>query len=362
MTYQRDNIAAMQGYSWGEQPDDSETLKLNTNENPHPPSPRVAEALANIDANALRTYPQPTADPLRDQLAELHRVDRSNIVMTHGGDEGLRLAFSTFVEPGTPFGMAQPSYSLYPVLADVHGSPTLGIAMDDDWQLPRNFATQLNEAGANLACIVNPHAPSGTLLDSERLSRIANEFNGVLLVDEAYVDFVDPALQHDLTRLISVFDNLLILRTFSKGYSLAGLRLGYLLGDARIIEPMLTKTRDSYNIDLISQHLGAAAIEDRAHAQASWEAVRLARRTLREGLAALGFEVWPSQTNFLLAKAPMTLSHGAADIYARLKARGILVRYFNTPQLDDKLRITVGTETQNAVLLEALAEILDGQP
>ena len=176
------------------------------------------------------------------------------------------------------------------------------------------------------------------------------------------MDFVDPALQHDLTRLVGVFDNLLILRTFSKGYSLAGLRLGYLLGDARLIEPMLTKTRDSYNIDLISQHLGAAAIEDRAHAQASWEAVRLARHTLREGLAALGFEVWPSQTNFLLAKAPMTLSHGAADIYARLKARGILVRYFNTPQLDDKLRITVGTETQNAVLLEALAEILDGQP
>ena len=123
MTYQRDNIAAMQGYSWGEQPDDSETLKLNTNENPHPPSPRVAEALANIDANALRTYPQPTADPLRDQLAELHRVDRSNIVMTHGGDEGLRLAFSTFVEPGTPFGMAQPSYSLYPCLLYTSPSP-----------------------------------------------------------------------------------------------------------------------------------------------------------------------------------------------------------------------------------------------
>jgi histidinol-phosphate aminotransferase len=358
MTYQRPNIASMRGYSWGEQPDNPETIKLNTNENPYPPSPKVGEALAALDVGALRTYPPPTADPLRDKLARLHRLNRDNIVMTHGGDEGLRLAFTTFVEPGAPFGMAEPSYSLYPVLADIHGSQTVKIALDDDWQLPRSFATQLNEAGANLACIVNPHAPSGTLLDADRLSRIANDFNGVLLVDEAYVDFVDPSLQHDVTKLISVFDNLLVLRTFSKGYSLAGLRLGYLVGHKSLIDPLLHKTRDSYNVDLISQALGAAAIDDQAHAESTWAKVRQNRRSLREALIEQGFKVWQSQTNFLLAEAPLSLPCNAAEIYQALKARDVLVRYFDTPDLDDKLRITVGTPEENAHLLSHLAEII----
>ena len=359
MSYQRRNIENMQGYTWGEQPEDGDTIKLNTNENPYPPSPAVAEALAGLDAQSLRTYPPPTADRLRDKLATLHRVARNNIVMTHGGDEGLRLAFTTFVEPGAAFGMAEPSYSLYPVLAAVHGCRTVKIALDHDWQLPRNFATQLNEAGANLACVVNPHAPSGTLLATDQISQLANDFAGVLLVDEAYVDFVDPALQHDLTRLINVFDNLLILRTFSKGYSLAGLRLGYLIGHQSLIEPMLNKTRDSYNIDLVSQELGAAAIDDRAHAENSWAAVRQNRRALREGLIAHGFKVWQSQTNFLLAEVPLSAPHSAGEIYQALKSRGILIRYFDTPELEDKLRITVGTADENTQLLSSLAEILN---
>ena len=288
MSYQRHNIANMKGYTWGEQPDDTDTIKLNTNENPYPPSPAVADAFAKIDVEALRTYPPPTADALRDMLADKHRVRRDNLVMTHGGDEGLRLAFTTFVEPGAAFGMTEPSYSLYPVLANIHGATIHTTALDHDWQLPRDFASRLNEAGANLACLVNPHAPSGTLLDAEKVGQIANEFRGVLLVDEAYVDFVDPALHHDLVRLIHVFDNLLILRTFSKGYSLAGLRLGYLLGAESLIAPLLTKTRDSYNIDLISQRLGMAALSDQAYVENTWAAVRQERRTLRDELLQRG--------------------------------------------------------------------------
>lgn len=359
MSYQRHNIAEMDGYTWGEQPDDSDTIKLNTNENPYPPSPAVANALATVDIEALRTYPPPTANALRDKLAELHRVQRDNLVMTHGGDEGLRLAFTTFVEPGAAFGMAEPSYSLYPVLANIHDAPICRVALDQDWQLPRDFAARLNEAGANLACIVNPHAPSGTLLDAEKVGQIANEFRGVLLVDEAYVDFVDPALQHELVRLIHVFDNLLILRTFSKGYSLAGLRLGYLLGAESLIAPLLNKTRDSYNVDLISQLLGMAAVSDRAYAETTWAAVRQDRRTLRDALVARSFKVWPSHANFLLAEVPLTATRSASELYEGLKQRAILVRYFATTELEDKLRITVGTAEQNAALVRALDEILN---
>ncbi|MFV2090724.1 MAG: histidinol-phosphate transaminase, partial [Pseudomonadales bacterium] len=252
MSYERDNIRRMTAYQWGEQPDSREVLKLNTNENPFPPSPAVAIALTAFGVDQLRRYPAPTANDLRQKLAELHEMEVDNIVITHGGDEGLRLALTTFVEPGGCFGMLEPSYSLYSVLAEIQDAKIFSTPLGDSWDIPRDFAHQLNEAAVNLACIVNPHAPSGTLLDADRISRLANDFQGVLLVDEAYVDFVDPALRYDLVRLINAFDNLLILRTFSKGYSLAGLRLGYLIGAAELIEPIINKTRDSYNVDQIS--------------------------------------------------------------------------------------------------------------
>jgi len=358
MSYLRRNIEEMSGYTWGEQPEDASIIKLNTNENPYPPSPAVDAALKNLSATELRTYPQPTADRLRDMLAELHGVKRHNIVITHGGDEALRLAFTTFVEPGSPFGMAEPSYSLYPVLARIHGASIHEIALDDNWDLPRQFAHELNEAGANLACLVNPHAPSGVLLDSKRISQLANDFHGVLLIDEAYADFVDPALRHDIIRLVDAFDNLLVLRTFSKGYSLAGLRLGYLIGSHGLIEPMVTKTRDSYNVDHISQRLGEAALADRGYAEETWSRVRADRRVLREGLIEQGFQVGASQSNFLLAEVPLSSPCTALEIYEGLKSRGVLVRYFDTPLLADKLRITVGTAEQNQTLLTWLGDVL----
>jgi len=358
VNYERDNIRQMTGYTSGEQPTDASTLKLNTNENPYPPSPQVQSKLLDLHVESLRTYPNPTADALRDLLAMTHAVHRDNIVVTHGGDEALRLAVTTYVEPGTAFGMADPSYSLYPVLAEIHGAPLVKVPLDDNWDLPRSFADELNEAGANLACIVNPHSPSGTLMNTDRISQLAQSFNGVLLVDEAYVDFVDPALRYDAVHLINAFDNLLILRTFSKGYSLAGLRLGYLIGAESLIEPLLQKTRDSFNVDYLSQALGEAAITDRAYAEETWAKVRAARRILRDELVGLGFVVKPSQSNFLLAEVPLNLPKVAEQIYLALKNAGILVRYFDTPLLDDKLRVTVGTEDQNRQLIEALQIIL----
>ncbi len=357
MSYVRPNIDAMDGYTWGEQPADGRTIKLNTNENPYPPSPRVDEALRSLSGASLRRYPQPTALPLREALAAQHQLTPDHFVLTNGGDEALRLAFTTFVEPGAAFGVAEPSYSLYDVLANIHGASIVRAALGEDFAMPSDFAARMNDAGVQLTCLVNPHAPSGTLQSADALSSIAAELNGVLLIDEAYVDFVDPSCGYNALPLLAHHDNVLILRTFSKGYGLAGLRLGYLIGAPELIGPILWKTRDSYNIDHISQTLGLAAFTDQAYASSTWQRVRDARHRLHGALAARGLPAMPSQTNFLLTDcyaAPIS----AADLYRGLKEQHILVRFFDTPRLNRYLRITVGTEEENERLLNALDTLL----
>ena len=352
MTYERDTIRRMAGYAPGEQPTDSGVIKLNTNENPWPPSPRVVEALASVSAEALRRYPSPSAASFLAEAAALHGVDADQLVATNGGDELLRLAITTFVPPGRPIGIAEPSYSLYPVLAAIHDSPVHRVALGDDWSLPDGFADELNAAGVPLTLLVNPHAPSGRLLDAAAISGLADALEGVLLVDEAYVDFADP--DHDVVGLIARHDNLMVLRTLSKGYSLAGLRLGYGIGSAGLIRPIAAKTRDSYSVDAVADRLGAAALADQETARASRAAVRRERQRLTETLRDRGFEVPDSQANFCLARLPADAPASAAAIHAGLKADGILVRHFDTPRLRDQLRISVGTPAQNDALLESL--------
>ena len=358
MPYERDNIRRMHGYTYGEQPDAADVIKLNTNENPYPPSPAVGAALKSFDATALRRYPQPTADRFRALAAARHGVSIDRVIVTNGGDELLRMAFTTFLDGGDVFGTTDPSYSLYSVLAEVQGCKVTTVPLtDDDWDLPRDFAQRMNDLGARLVCVVNPHAPTGVLIDADTIGDIANELDGVLLVDEAYVDFVDPALRHDVINRVRAFDNVLLLRTLSKGYSLAGLRLGYGIGSPSLIEPMLTKTRDSYNVDAIAQAVACAGFADLGYAANTWTEVRGERRRLRDALRSRGFTVPPSQTNFLLATPPIE-GRGAAELYASLKARGILVRYFDAARLDDKLRITVGDPQQNDHLLAAVDAII----
>lgn len=355
MSYERDRVRRMAGYVYGEQLDDPRMVKLNTNENAYPPSPAVGEALARFDAAQLRRYPSAAADPLRRLVAERFALDGDQVVVTNGGDEALRLALATFVDPGAVLAIAEPSYSLLPVLAGVQSCTMVSAPLRHNWTPPPDFAERMNAAGAKLACIVNPHAPSGILLEANAVAALAEELDGVLLVDEAYVDFVDPERGHDLTPLLAAHDNLLLLRTLSKGYALAGLRVGFLLGDVGLIEPIRTKTRDSYNVDAIAQALAAAAFADIDHARRSWQAVRMERRRLAQALRALGFGVTPSQTNFLLCRAqnPST----APELFKRLRERSIVVRYFETPRLADCLRITVGRPGENDALLDALREI-----
>lgn len=356
MSYERGNVARMAGYAYGEQPAGTDIVKLNTNENPYPPSPAVAEALARFDAAALRRYPPAAADDLRRVLAGRLGIEPGNVVATNGGDEGLRLAITTFVDPGAVLGLAEPSYSLYPVLAAVQDCTVANVPLDADWKPPADLAQRLNAAGARLTCLVNPHAPSGVLLDGETIARIATELDGVLLVDEAYVDFADPARQHDLAPLIRRHDNLLLLRTLSKGYSLAGLRVGFLIGDAGLVEPIRVKTRDSFNVGTLAQSIAIAALSDPDHANRSWRSIRSERKRLADALRAQGWVVPESQANFVLARKSR-----AAEAYRSLRARGIYVRYFDQPRLADCLRITVGRDDENDKLLGAIAAITADQ-
>ena len=352
MSFQRTNIATMAGYVPGEQVNSADVIKLNTNENPYPPSPAVAAALSEIDSAFLRRYPSPTAESFREAAARCHGISVDNIVPTNGGDELLRLVLTTFAAPGETLAVTRPTYSLYRVLAEIQANPLREITLEDTWDLPENFVQQLSDARAKICIIVNPQAPTGKLLSVATLTEIAANFDGLLLVDEAYVDFVDPARGHNAVPLAVERDNVLLLRTLSKGYSLAGLRFGYGIGSAELIHPILFKTRDSYNTDYIAQQLATAAIQSRDYAETTWRKVRQAREVLADALRQLGFSVTPSQANFLLTTLPD--GHCAKRLYQQLKSENILVRFFDQDQLQDKLRISVGTPAENASLLAAL--------
>lgn len=358
MSFQRPHIEAMQGYVPGEQPQSASVIKLNTNENPYPPSPLVEEALNTLDIANLRRYPPPTAKEFREVAAKLHHVEPDNIIPTNGGDELLRLVMTTFVGTDDVIAVTKPSYSLYPVLAEAQNSKLVEIPLNDDWSMPEDFADQLRTVGAKLAIVVNPHAPTGSLLSTDYLSKLASEFKGVLLVDEAYVDFIDPEKNYDSTPLIRNHGNIILLRTLSKGYSLAGLRFGYGIGPEALISPMMFKTRDSYNTDFIAQKLATAALNSVEYAATTWARVRASRKLLAANLQQLGLQTHPSQTNFLLCDIPH--DPGALALYQSLKAQNILVRHFDQDRLRQRLRISIGSESENTVLVNALAALVSG--
>ena len=355
MTLERSNIAAMQGYAPGEQPQDLTTIKLNTNENPYPPSPEVAAALSAFDVASLRRYPNPIADEFRRVAADLHGLSLDNVIPTNGGDELLRLMLTTFVAEGEVVATTKPTYSLYPVLAAIQGAKLSEIDLDEQWRLPSDLIQQLHEIKAKAFILVNPHAPTGSLVSSATIAGIAENFDGVLVVDEAYIDFVDPDLEHNCVPLLQRFDNLLILRTMSKGYSLAGLRFGYGLAAKKLAAPMLFKTRDSYNTDAISQRLAAAALASQSYAKSTWNKVRKSREKMFAELTSMGLTCLASQSNFLLCTIPESI--GAPRAYAALKEKGVLVRYFDQDRLRDKLRISIGTEEENSRLIQALTDL-----
>ena len=340
----RSNVAQMAPYVPGEQPAPGEkVIKLNTNENPFPPSPRVLEAIRTIDPENLRRYPSPKADAFRAAAARAHGVSPDMILAGNGSDEILAIATRTFVGPGEVLAYPDPTYSLYPVLADEGEIRVRTVAWERNWQLP---IRALLETSPRAIFFANPNAPTGTAVPKARVRELALAFDGLLLVDEAYVDFSDESCL-DLVRELP---NVLVCRTLSKGYSLAGLRFGYAIAAPTVIAEMM-KVKDSYNCDAIAIVAATAALEDRAYAQKTWQSVKTERARLATKLAERGYDVVPSQANFLFVRCP---KQSAADIYLDLKRQGILVRFFDKPGLSDRLRITVGSAEQNDALLEAL--------
>jgi histidinol-phosphate aminotransferase len=341
----RPTVSKMAPYVPGEQPGPGERIvKLNTNENPFPPSPRVLAAIRGIDGEHLRRYPSPRADAFRATAAALHGVSPDMVLAGNGSDEVLAIAVRTFLGPGDVLAYPDPTYSLYPVLATSAENRIVTVPWEPDWQLP---IQALLETGARAIFFANPNAPTGTLVAVARVRELATAFDGLLLVDEAYADFADD----NCLDLVRELPNVMICRTFSKGYSLAGLRFGYGIAAPALVAEM-TKVKDSYNCDAISILAANAALEDQAYARSTWQAVRTERARISAELARRGWQVIPSQTNFVLATCP---GGRAADVYRDLKRKGILVRYFDKPGLADKLRITIGTVEQNDALLGALS-------
>jgi histidinol-phosphate aminotransferase len=340
--YIRANVAAMDGYVPGEQPRDSAVVKLNTNENPYPPSPSVAEALRRIDVGGLRRYPDPMATALRDAIAGLHGCRREQVFAGNGSDEVLALCLRAFVENDGGAGYFEPSYSLYPVLADIQGIEKRPVSLDSDfgWDMPADYR-------AALFFLTNPNAPTSMLFERETVADFCRAFDGVVVIDEAYVDFA----ARDCMDLALASENVLVARTLSKAYSLAGIRLGYLVGDESLIAA-LYKIKDSYNINAVTQALAHAAIEDQAHMRANRDRIVATRERSARQLAQLGFRVCPSQSNFLWVR-PADIP--AAELFAELKRRSIYIRHFQQESICDWLRISIGTDAEMERLISELA-------
>jgi len=345
MGYFRDTIEKMAGYTPGFQPKSADVVKLNTNENPYPPSPKAIEAVRNLPAERLRRYPEPNADTFRAAAASVLGVTADNIICTNGGDDLLMVCFRACCDAGRPVAFAEPTYSLYPVLAQLQGCPVIEVDRDANGSLDK-----LAKVNAALTIVCNPNAPTSDFISVDALGKLAEKLTGVLLIDEAYVDFADD----NAIRLIKDFDNVIILRSMSKGYSLAGMRFGFGIAAASLIGGLM-KAKDSYPVDAAAIAAATAAIQDQPYLKANVEKVKSERVRLSRELKTMGFDLPDSQTNFVLARC---VGIGAKDVFDALVERNIFVRYFALPGLEDKLRITIGTPAQNDRLLNALKEII----
>jgi len=355
----------LHAYVPGEQPKIKGLIKLNTNENPYPPSPRVFQAVKAAVDGRLRLYPNPTAQLLREKLAKLHGCGPENIIIGNGSDEVLALAVRAFVEPGQKGDRGarksratvqyfHPSYSLYPVLADIHGAVKNAVALAANFQLPE--VAELKRGGkwdfnAALTFVTTPNAPSGCGYATADLAKLCRAMNGVVVLDEAYVDF---AREHAMA-LARKFPHVLVARTFSKAYSLCYQRVGYFVGNAELIAA-LDKIRDSYNVNGLGQVAALATLADLPYYRANFRRIVETREELSRALTMLGFRVLPSQTNFILAKPPVF----PAQVWLeKLRGKKILVRWFNQPAVKDFLRITIGTPAEAKALVRAAQALLD---
>ena len=346
--YFRKNIAALAGYVPGEQPRDEKVIKLNTNENPYPASPRVFAALRKAINRSLRLYPEPLADSLRAVAASAYGVKRENILAGNGSDEILSIIMRSFIGPQDRVAFPVPTYSLYDTLIAIQQGEPRPVDYPPDFSLPEALAAQ----NAALTFLCNPNSPSGTLVSLQDIERLARAVSGILVIDEAYVDFAESEGASTLP-LIGRLPNLIVLRTFSKSFSLAGMRIGLAFASEEIISGMM-KVKDSYNLNRLSLVAATAALQDMSWMTRNVRRIQRSRRQLSAGLRKMGFYVYPSHANFVMARKK---EQNLKGLYERLKSQKILVRYFDVAGLQDSLRITVGTPLEIRALLKEMKAI-----
>lgn len=343
----RPNIAEMPGYTPGEQPQAGKFIKLNTNENPYPPSAKVVRAIQSAAENLAR-YPDPMGNSFRIRAADVLGVTPDHILCGNGSDDILTIVTRAFVEAGETLRIPYPSYILYRTLAQIQNARCEEVAFEADWSLSNEFTKPDDDL--RLAILPNPNSPTGTVVPPERILQLAEQLPCPLLVDEAYADFAET----NCMSLVDANPKIMVARTLSKSYGLAGLRFGYLVAQPQVIAQLI-KVKDSYNCDTLSIAGAAAAIDDQIWLADNVAKIKASRKRLSEGLARLGFECIPSQANFIWCEHPKVDSE---TIYKKLKEQRVLVRYMDYPGWRKGLRISVGDDHQIDACLALLADMV----
>ena len=344
-------IKNIKPYTPGEQPKDRRYIKLNTNENPYPPSSRAIEAIKNAADETLRLYPDPMCEELRETIAGYYRLRNNNVFIGNGSDELLAFSFPAFFEPaGKPVLFAEITYSFYPVYAALFNTNYNLIPVDEEFNIPEEGYYQANGG----IIIANPNAPSGKGVSRETIKAILNRNeSSVVILDEAYVDFGGQSA----VKLINDYPNLLVIKTLSKSHSLAGLRVGYALGNEDLIEGII-RVKDSinsYTVDRLALAGAREAIKDDDYFQETRSKIMKSRERVSARLTEMGFKVIPSQANFIFISSEQC---PGGLLFKRLREKGILVRYFNKPKINNFIRVTIGTDVEMDCFLEAIKVIV----
>ncbi len=344
-------LAAMEAYVPGEQPRDRKYIKLNTNESPFPPSPGVIRAISTEETSLLNLYPDPTCTALKEKLAKTYGLESKNIFISNGSDDILNFAFLAFCDGGRGMAFADITYGFYPVFAELYGIRTKVIPLNDNFELD---CKSFENLGMN-AVIANPNAPTGLPVPISDLRRILDtNRDSVIIVDEAYVDFGGESA----LGLIGEYDNLLVVRTFSKSRSMAGARLGFAMADSALISDLekIKYSTNPYDINRLTQAAGIACLDDTDYFNSCVRKIIDAREYTADQLRKRGFRLTDSIANFVFAAKP---GCDGGELYEKLRQKGVLVRHFSKDRIKDYLRITVGTVEQMNGLLDAIDEISD---
>lgn len=342
---------SVEPYVCGEQPKDKKYIKLNTNESPYPPSPKVLEAIKNAANEDLRLYPDPNCDELRNTIASYYGLNKNQVFVGNGSDEVLAFSFLTFFNPKEPIIFPNISYSFYPVYADLYNIDYKLAKLKDDFSIDADDF--LTENGG--VVIPNPNAPTARFLDVDSIKKILEyNKNKVVIIDEAYIDFGGISV----INMIKDYPNLLVIQTLSKSRSLAGIRIGFALGQEELIDGLnrIKNSFNSYTIDRIAAAAAVAAFKDEDYFKIYVQKIIDTREKTMKKLEALGFNIVPSKANFVFASH---CKYKAVDIFTRLREKGVIVRYFNKPIIDNYLRITIGSDDEMEAFIEKLKQIFE---